>query len=153
MAKSLSAAALAAMMLVTPLPASAGGGSLWHYSFQNGIGQYLTGQWDSSTSGALALSCKDRGVSIMAQIKGQSPPPGSMLQLTVSSRTGSRDHRFETDETGAVEIVDVSRAADLQTLWMGLRTHDIVTLRYADGRTHVASLSGAMKTLPPRPCG
>ncbi|MET0248230.1 MAG: hypothetical protein ABW164_00710 [Sphingobium sp.] len=153
MAKGLPAAAVAAMLLVTPLPASAAGGSLWHYSFQNGIGEYLTGQWDSPAGGALALSCKDRGVSIMAQIKGAAPPPDSILRLTVSNRAGSRDHGFQTDRMGAVEITDIGRASHFNRLWNDLRTHDIVTLRYADGRTHVASLAGAMKTLPARPCG
>lgn len=76
-----------------------------------------------------------------------------MLRLTASKKAGSREHRFETREAGQVDIVDVRRSAALQTLWNDLRTHDIVTVCYADGRTHVVSLSGAMKTLPPRPCG
>lgn len=151
MLRGLPVVALGAILL--PLPAAAAGGSAWHYSFQNGIGEYLTGHWDGPTGGALALSCKDRGVSIMAQIKGQAPPPQTILRLTASNKAGSREHRFETGKAGQVDIADVRRSAAFQALWKDLRTHDIVTVRYADGRTHVASLSGAMKMLPPRPCG
>jgi len=132
---------------------SAAGGGVWHYSFQNGIGEYLTGQWDSPTSGALNLSCKDRRVTIMAQIKGQAPPAGSQLRLVVSSRAGSRDHGFMTDRQGSVRITDAAGSAGFRALWADLRARDIVTLRYADGRRTVLSLAGAQKTLSRIPCG
>jgi len=133
--------------------ASAAGGSLWHYSFQNGIGEYLTGEWDSPTGGALNLSCKDGRVAIMTQIEGQAPPAGSRLVLVASSRAGSRDHGFTTDAQGSVRIADAAGSAAFRALWADLRARDIVTLRYADGRGVVLSLAGAQKTLPRAPCG
>lgn len=125
---------------------------LWSYQFQNGIGEYLTGEWDSATGGALNLSCLGGGrVAIMAQIKGQAPPPRTSLVLTASSRTGSRSIGLPTDAKGTAQL----RTNDSRfvALWRELRARDIVTLRYADGRTSVQSLAGAQKLLPARPCG
>lgn len=132
---------------------AAAGGSLWHYSFQNGIGEYLTGVWDAPTGGALNLSCKDGGVTIMAQIKGQAPPANSALKLVASSRAGASESVFTTDAQGAVPIVDAAGSGAFARLWGNLRARDIVTLRYADGRWAVLSLAGAQKTLPRTPCG
>ncbi len=151
MRKWLWIAAGGAALLSTTL--SAAGGRLWHYSFQNGIGEYLTGEWDASTGGALNLSCKDGGVAIMAQIKGQAPPASSRLLLVASSRAGSRDHGFMTDGQGSVRIADVAGSAGFRALWVDLRARDIVTLRYSDGRRVVLSLAGAQTTLPRAPCG
>lgn len=140
-----------ALFAATPAFAQQTSG-LWNYQFQNGIGQYLTGQWDSATGGALSLSCLPGGkVAIAAQIKGQAPPPGSSLVLTASSRAGSRSVGLPTDAEGIVKIA----ASDgrFATLWRELRARDIVTLRYSDGRTSVQSLAGAQKLLPAKPCG
>ena len=125
---------------------------MWTYAYQNGVGEYLTGQWDSPTGGALNLSCKGRAVTIMAQIKGQAPPPDSQLRLIASSRSGSRETRFMTDKRGDVHIADAARSPAFRQLWGDLRARDIVTVRYADGRFAVQSLDGAGKTLPPQPC-
>ncbi|MEN3748046.1 hypothetical protein TPR58_12795 [Sphingomonas sp. HF-S3] len=125
---------------------------LWNYHFQNGIGQYLTGEWDSPTGGALNLSCRrDGNVAIMAQIKGQAPRAGSILVLSTSSRAGSSDSRFATNAQGSAVVRATSPA--FRRLWANLRANDIVTLRYADGRTSVQSLAGAAKLLPAKPCG
>ena len=136
-----------------PVTATAAGGTLWHYTFQNGIGEYLTGEWDAATGGALNLSCKDKGVSIMPQIKGQAPPANSRLRLATSSRAVSREIVFTTDAQGSVQIADAGASADFRQLWSDLRVRDIVTVRYADGRQVVLSLAGAQKTLPAKPCG
>ena len=143
-------AAVAVIALPAALPAS--GKSMWTYAYQNGVGEYLTGQWDSPTGGALNLSCKGRAVTIMAQIKGQAPPPDSQLRLIASSRSGSRETRFMTDKRGDVHIADAARSPAFRQLWGDLRARDIVTVRYADGRFAVQSLDGAGKTLPPQPC-
>lgn len=138
------------LAIAAPLAAQTTSG-MWSYHFQNGIGQYLTGQWDSSTGGALNLSCQQNGrVAIMAQIKGKAPPPNSSLVLTASSRKGSRSVGFPTGADGTAEV----SASDsrLVTLWRELRARDIVTLRYSDGRTSVQSLAGAAKLLPAKPC-
>jgi len=128
------------------------GGSLWHYQFQNGVGEYLTGQWESPTGGALNLSCRQDGtVAILAQIKGKAPPAGSLLRLSVSTRIGSSNLSFATDGQGVAQMPAAS--GPFRQLWSNLRGGDIVTLRYADGRTSVQSLAGASKTLPARPCG
>lgn len=142
-----------AAALMAPVPAIAAGGSLWSYTFQNGIGEYLTGQWDSPTGGALAISCKDGAASIAAQIKGQAPPAASILTLKTSSRDGSVEHRFRTAEGATVPIADAAGSAAFAALWADLRARDIVTVRYADDRWEVLSLAGAMKTLPRTPCG
>ena len=124
----------------------------WNYHFQQGIGQYLTGEWDSATGGALGLSCLSNGrVAIMAQVKGQAPPPRSSLVLSVSSRAGSRSIGFPTDASGTAKVaISDSR---FRALWAELRARDIVTLRYSDGRNSVQSLDGAAKLLPAKPCG
>lgn len=142
---------IAAALLATIPAAAHQGGSLWTYHFQNGIGQYLTGQWDAPTGGALNLSCKEDRVSILAQIKGQAPPANARLSLVTSSRAGSRAHAFPTDKDGTAELAVASPA--FRRLWADLRAGDIVTLRYADGRTSVQSLAGAQRTLPATPCG
>lgn len=133
--------------------AKASGGSLWHYSYQNGIGEYLTGEWDASTGGALNLSCKAKGVSIMPQIKGQAPPANSGLRLTASSRAGSRETLLMTDEQGSVQIPDAAASPAFRQLWGDLRARDTVTVRYVDERQVALSLAGAQKTLPSKPCG
>ncbi|MFZ2995287.1 hypothetical protein [Sphingobium sp.] len=140
-------------MAAMPVAAIAAGGSLWHYTFQNGIAEYLTGEWDATTGGALNLSCRGKGVSIMPQIRGQAPPANSRLRLTASSRAGSRETAFMTDAQGSVQIADAGASAAFRQLWGDLRGRDIVTVRYADGRQVVLSLAGAQKTLPTRPCG
>lgn len=143
----------AAAVLATALPAAAQqSGSLWNYAYQNGIGQYLTGEWDASTGGALNVSCLAGGkVSIMPQINGKAPPANSRLRLTTSARAGSRDAWFQTDAQGTARTSVTAPA--FRQLWANLRAGDIVTLRYADGSTNVQSLAGARKTLPARPCG
>lgn len=135
------------------LPASAQHVSgAWSYHFQNGVGEYLTGQWDAPTGGALNLSCRDDGmVAIMAQIKGSAPPPGSVLRLTTASRDGPEAFAFPTDRHGIAVIS--SADAKFATLWSQLRAKDIVSIRYADGQTSVQSLAGAQKLLPAKPCG
>lgn len=144
-------AALAAATLALPAAAQRAG-SLWNYSFQNGIGQYLTGEWNLPSGGALNLSCLGKGrVAILAQIKGQAPPAGSRLRLTTSSRAGSRTATFQTDAQGTAELPIGAPA--FRQLWANLRAGDIVTMRYTDGRTSVQSLAGARKTLPATPCG
>ncbi|EQB10931.1 hypothetical protein [Sphingobium lactosutens] len=105
---------LAALALPAALPAA--GKSMWNYAYQNGIGEYLNGEWDSSTGGALNLSCKGKAVTIMAQIKGQAPPPRSMVRLIASSRTGSRETRFMTDAQGDVHIADAARSPSFRQL-------------------------------------
>ena len=142
----------AAGVMLTPVALPAAGRSMWNYTFQNGIGEYLTGEWDSPTGGALNLSCKGKAVTIMAQIKGQAPPPNSKLRLIASSRAGSRETNFMTDAQGSVEIADAARSPAFRQLWTDLRARDIVTVRYADGRFAVQSLDGAKETLPTRPC-
>jgi type IV secretory pathway protease TraF len=142
--------AAGALLTASALPAAPR--SMWNYTFQNGIGEYLTGEWDSPTGGALNLSCKGRSVTIMAQIKGQAPPPNSKLRLIASSRAGSRETSFMTDAQGSVEIADAARSPAFRQLWADLRARDIVTVRYADGRFEVQSLDGAKETLPPTPC-
>lgn len=142
--------AVGALLTSAALPAA--GRSMWNYTFQNGIGEYLTGEWDSPTGGALNLSCKGKAVTIMAQIKGQAPPPGSKLRLVASSRAGSRETSFITDARGDVQIADAARSPAFRQLWADLRARDIVTVRYADGRFEVQSLDGARETLPVQPC-
>lgn len=144
---------IAALALLVAAPAVAQQTSgLWSYHFQNGIGQYLTGNWDSPTGGALNLSCRQDGsVAILAQIKGQAPPPGSALRLSVSSRAGTRDFSFQTNAQGTAEMP--AGGPGFGMLWAELRARDIVTLRYADGRSSVQSLAGAHKLLPAKPCG
>jgi hypothetical protein len=136
----------------TPGALPAAGRPMWNYAYQNGIGQYLTGEWDSPTGGALNLSCKGNAVTIMAQIKGEAPPPNSKLRLIASSRAGSRETSFTTDAQGSVAIADAARSPAFGRLWADLRARDIVTVRYADGRFTVQSLDGAKATLPPVPC-
>jgi hypothetical protein len=150
MIRPMLAAALAATLA---LPAAAQqSGSLWRHNHQNGIDEYLTGEWDSPTGGALNISCLRAGrAAIVAQIKGQAPPANSQLRLTVSTRAGSREAAFRTDAQGAAELSFAEPA--FRQLWANLRAGDIVTLRYADGRTSVQSLAGAQKTLPATPCG
>lgn len=141
----------AALLLATPAAAQTSSGA-WNYHFHMGIGQYLTGEWDSPTGGALNLSCLQGGkVAIMAQIKGQAPPAGSVLTLTASSRAGTADSRFTVNAQGTAEMA--ASAPGFRALWANLRSRDIVTLRYADGRTSVQSLDGARKLLPAKPCG
>jgi hypothetical protein len=148
--KRLALVALPFALLAVPADAQSVSG-LWSYHFQNGIGQYLTGKWDSPTGGALNLSCKGDSVTIMTQIKGKAPPAGSTLMLTASSRAGSSASRFVTDGQGSATLpVD---GAAFRMLWADLRSRDIVTLRFADGRTSVQSLAGAKKLLPAKPCG
>jgi len=144
---------LAITALATAIPAAAQqSGSAWRSGFHQGITQYLTGEWDSSTGGALNLSCLPGGrVAILAQIKGQAPPANTVLRLTVSSRAGSREFRFATDRQGSATLP--AAGAAFRQLWGALRTRDIVTVRYPDGRFSVQSLDGAGKTLPVRPCG
>lgn len=143
--------ALLSIGLVSGAAAAQTGNGLWNYHFQNGIGEYLTGQWDSPTGGALNLSCRQNGdVAVMAQIKGQAPRPGSVLTLVSSSRAGSSESRLVTNSSGAAVIKATSPA--FRRLWANLRSNDIVTLRYADGRTSVQSLAGAAKVLPAKPC-
>lgn len=144
---------IAALALFAATPALARQTSgLWSYHFHNGVGQYLTGQWDSPTGGALNLSCLPGGkVAVMAQIKGQAPPPGSSLVLTASSRAGSRSVGLPTNAEGTAEVA-VSDGR-LATLWRELRARDTVTVRFSDGRTSVQSLAGAQKLLPAKPCG
>ena len=145
--------ALLPILLAAPFAAAAQSGSLWHYQFNQGVGEYSTGTWDSPAGGALAISCRgDGSVSIAAQIKGQAPPAGSHLRLTVSSRSGSRESSFPTDGQGSAVVASHGNPA-FQKLWANLRAGDIVTLRYADDRTNVQSLAGAARTLPVKPCG
>lgn len=146
-------AALTAAVLLFAAPAAAQTTSgMWNYHFHQGIGQYLTGEWDSATGGALNISCLQNGrIAIMAQIKGQAPPAGSPLLLSASSRTGNREIRLLTDAKGTAEMSTTAPA--FRQLWAELRARDIVTLRYADGRTSVQSLDGAQKLLPAKPCG
>lgn len=127
-------------------------GSLWNAVYQNGIVEYSTGAWDRPTGAALLLSCaKDGTVSVAAQIKGQTPPAGTALRLSASSRSGTRESVFRLDSRGGVALPATSAA--IRTLWANLRWGDILTLRYADGRQAVLSLAGAAKTLPATPCG
>lgn len=145
--------ALAAIVVVTlALPAAAQqSGSAWRSGFNQGITQYLTGEWDSSTGGALSIACLPDGrASISAQIKGETPPANSTLRLTTSSRTASREWRFTTDAKG--DVILPAGNANFGALWASLRGHDIVTIRYPDGRFSVQSLDGASKTLPAAPC-
>ncbi|RYY46716.1 MAG: hypothetical protein EOP59_02375 [Sphingomonadales bacterium] len=140
-----------ALLLAAPAPAQTSSGA-WSYHFHMGIGQYMTGEWDSPTGGALNVSCRADGkVAIMAQIKGQAPPAGSVLTLAASSRDGTMESRFLIDATGSAEMA--AGAPPFRALWVNLRARDIVTLRYADGRTGVLSLDGAHKLLPVAPCG
>ncbi|RYD55478.1 MAG: hypothetical protein EOP60_06120 [Sphingomonadales bacterium] len=139
------------LLLAVPAAAQSSSGA-WSYHFHMGVGQYLTGEWDSPTGGALNLSCLKGGrVSIMAQIKGQAPPAGSVLRLVASSREGDAESRFTVDAKGSAEMRADSAA--FRTLWASLRARDIVTLRYADHRFSVQSLDGAQKLLPVKPCG
>jgi hypothetical protein len=125
---------------------------LWHYQFQNGIGEYITGEWDSATGGALNLSCRGDGtVSIMTQIKGQAPPANAQFELAASSRAGTATSRFATNAQGSAEMR--ASAPAFARLWANLRAGDIVTIRYPDGRFSVQSLAGAQKLLPVKPCG
>lgn len=144
---------LAAVALMTALPAAAQqSGSLWSSGFNQGITEYRTGQWDAATGGALAIACLPGGqASISAQIKGQAPPAGTPLRLSVSSRAGTQAWRFATDGQGAVKLA--ANSADFRALWAALRSRDTVTIRYPDGRFSVQSLAGASKTLPATPCG
>ena len=146
-------ALIAVALLSAAAPAAAQTSSgLWNYHYHNGIGQYLTGQWDASTGGALNISCLAGGrVAILAQIKGQAPPPNSVLHLAASSRAATLDSRFPTDAKGRAEVAVSSPA--FRQLWASLRAGDTVVLRYADGRTSVQSLAGAAKLLPAKPCG
>jgi hypothetical protein len=146
--------ALAAIAIVAiALPAAARQlGSTWRSGFNQGITEYLTGEWDGSTGGALSLACLPGGqASISAQIKGQAPPANSTLKLTASSRAGSREWRFATDARGTAKLA--AGSARFQQLWAGLRSRDTVTVRYPDGRFSVQSLAGAGRTLPASPCG
>lgn len=139
--------------LAVALPAAAQqSGSLWSRGFNQGITEYRTGEWDGSTGGALSIACLPGGqASISAQIKGQAPPANATLRLTASSRAGSREWRFASDAQGGVKLAAAS--ADFRALWAALRSRDIVTIRYPDGRFSVQSLAGAGKTLPATPCG
>ncbi|MEJ0017149.1 MAG: hypothetical protein WDN25_11405 [Acetobacteraceae bacterium] len=140
-------------LLMAPATATlAAGGSAWNASFNNGITEYLTGTWDAAKGGALNLSCRDGRLMIMTQIDGKEPPPNSVLRLTTSSRTGSHEAQFATGQRGSVEA-PVAGSAEVARLWSNLRRDDIVTVRYADGRSSVLSLDGATRTLPVRPCG
>lgn len=143
--------ALACALISAPAASQEVSGA-WNYHFQQGIGQYLTGEWDSPTGAALNLSCLQNGnVSVMPQIKGKGPPGGSRFTLTASSRSGTKTHSFQTGEKGNLTLRADSPA--FRELWGDLRKRDIVTLRYADGQFQVLSLDGAMKLLPPKPCG
>lgn len=145
-------ASVAAICLLGASAAPAQTSGLWRYHYQNGIGEYLTGEWDAPIGGALNLSCRGDGtVAILAQIKGRAPPAGSMLRLTVSTRAGTTNQSFAIDAQGIAEVPTASGA--FRQLWASLRSGDIVTLRYADARTSVQSLAGAAKTLPAKPCG
>ena len=78
--------ALLPILLAAPLLAETQARSAWHYGFNQGVGEYSTGEWDSATGGALAISCGPGGSTrIAAQIKGQGPPANSRLRLTASS--------------------------------------------------------------------
>jgi hypothetical protein len=146
--------ALGALAFLTSvLPAAAQqSGSAWRSGFNQGIAEYSTGEWDSSTGGALAIACLPGGqASISAQIKGQAPPANAALRLVTSSRAGSREFRFTTDAKGTARLP--AAGASFQQLWAALRGRDIVTIRYPDGRFSVQSLDGAGKTLPATPCG
>ncbi len=141
----------AGLLIAAPAAAQTSSGA-WKYHFHMGVGQYLTGEWDSHTSGALNLSCLEGGkVAIMAQIKGQAPPAGSVLRLVASSRAGSAESHFTVNAQGTAEMS--ANAPALRTLWANLRSRDIVTVRYGDGRFSVQSLDGARKLLPVKPCG
>ena len=145
--------ALLPMMLAAPLAAAAQSSGLWHYQFNQGIGEYSTGAWDSATGGALAISCGPGGSTrIAVQVKGQAPPPHSRLRFTAASRAGSHETRFVTDARGDVTAASPADPAFRQ-FWADLRARDIVTVRYADGRTIVHSLGGAAGLLPAKPCG
>lgn len=147
--------AVTAIFLAAGLSTAAGAqtsSGLWNYHFQNGIGQYSTGSWQSSTGGALGLACRGNGnVGIITEIKGQPAPNGSRFTLTTSSRAGSRSHSFTTAQNGSLTLRADSPA--FRQLWADIRARDIVTLRYAGGQTQVLSLSGAKKLLPAKPCG
>ena len=99
--------AVTAIFLAAGLSTAAGAqtsSGLWNYHFQNGIGQYSTGNWQSSTGGALGLACRGNGnVGIITEIKGQPAPNGSRFTLTTSSRAGSRS------QIGSASWTDLSR--------------------------------------------
>lgn len=142
---------LTCLLAIPATAALAAGGSAWTTGFNQGITEYLTGNWDAPKGGALNLSCKDGMVAIMTQIDGQAPPANSILRLTTSSRSGAQEHQFTTGKQGAVDL-PVAGSADLVKLWNDLRRDDIVIVRYHDDRTTVLSLDGATKTLPAKPC-
>ena len=106
---------IAALLLAGTATAQTAAGA-WRYHFHMGIGEYLTGDWDSPTGGALNLSCMPGGkVAIMAQIKGQAPPPGSVLGLAASSRAGSAESQFLTNAKGSSEMP--ADAPGFRALW------------------------------------
>jgi hypothetical protein len=146
------AATLIALAL-TAAPATAQSSSgLWSYQFQNGIGQYSTGEWGSAAGGALGLACKANGnVSILTEIAGRPTPGGRRFSLTTSSRAGSRTHSFTAGRDGSLTLRADSPA--FRALWADIRARDIVTLRHGGGEAKVLSLAGAKRLLPPKPCG
>jgi hypothetical protein len=131
--------------------AGADAAGLWNYNFNNGIGEYSTGTWDTTTGGALSLSCSDRNATVTAQIDGKTPPPRSRLLLTIGTRQGTTPMPLATEANGGV-MMPVESAA-LERLWAALRGGDIVTVAYEDGRKSVLSLAGAAATMPAKPCG
>lgn len=145
-------ALLPPMLLVATAAQAMAAPSMWTFGFNQGIGQYSTGEWDRPTGGAMGISCRKGGNwSIMTQIKGEAPPAGSTVRFTTSTRSGSKEISFRTGRTGAVEIPAGGTPAFRQ-LWANLRAGDIVTVRYADGRQVVLSLDGAARTLPATTC-
>ncbi|WBH18069.1 hypothetical protein [Sphingomonas radiodurans] len=129
--------------------------SFWSSSFGQGNMEYLTGEWDAATGGALLLNCStpNNSASLSTQIAGQSPPPGSDLTLAVQRGRASQTLRFRAGPQGSVAFGRSASSAPLRQLWEALRAGDTVTIRYADGRSSVQSLAGAARTLPARPCG
>jgi hypothetical protein len=142
---------LATLGVMSNCAVEADAAGLWNYGFNNGIGEYLTGTWDATTGGALSLSCSDRNATVMAQIDGKTPPPRSRLLLTIGTRQGTTPMLLATAANGGV-MMPVGSAA-LERLWAALRSGDIVTVAYEDGRKSVLSLVGAAATLPAKPCG
>lgn len=129
--------------------------SFWSSSFGQGNMEYLTGEWDAATGGAVLLNCstRDDTASLSTQIAGQSPPPGSAFTLAVLRGRTSQTLRFRAGPQGSVAFGRGAASAPLRQLWAALRAGDTVTIRYADGRSTVQSLVGAARTLPARPCG
>ncbi|WP_155006520.1 hypothetical protein [Sphingomonas hengshuiensis] len=143
--------ALLSALSLAPLAMAQHADSLWSYSYQNGIGEYAAGEWDRPTGAALLLSCRADGtIALGTQIKGKAPPPGTALQLAASTREETRESAFATDDTRRATAA--AQSAEVRALWTNLRWGDVVTLRYADGRSAVLSLAGAAKTLPATPC-